>query len=282
MSEAARELPEEATYHNRPDLRIVRDEERAPEPPKIITSADIPRGDTPQPTTSPDTPRVEHEADFGRTIKGAEFARASASIRFDEPDTESKYGYFENRRIIGHDTEILGGVYIGGGSREAIVVDDKSPLEKEVYDKAYVAVFEKAKQRMAREGVEFKNGLLNDVYDVVRETLAYDDDYVDKMANDYRDKKINLSVFLDAGKGVCRHQALLTGYLLERLARDGYVGGKVSVQRNAIRGVGAHAWARYENQNGDIYVIDPTQGYIGRLEDAPEGTWLYGRPEDQR
>lgn len=83
------------------------------------------------------------------------------------------------------------------------------------------------------------------------------------------------------GKGVCRHQALLTGYLLERLASEGKVSGKVSVQRNAIPGVGAHAWASYVNSRGAEYVIDPTQGYIGLLDEAPDDGWIYRRPKGE-
>ncbi len=76
--------------------------------------------------------------------------------------------------------------------------------------------------------------------------------------------------------------SLLTGYLLERLSKDGLVGGKVSVDRNYVQGLGGHAWVRYTNSGGEVFILDSAQGYIGRLDEMDESQkrWFYERPED--
>lgn len=86
--------------------------------------------------------------------------------------------------------------------------------------------------------------------------------------------------YIIAGGGVCRHQALLGAYLLEKLIRDGKIGGKVSIDRNSVQNAG-HAWIRYTNSKGKVFIIDQAQKYIGLLNDTDKnGRWFYERPED--
>ncbi|EKD64692.1 MAG: hypothetical protein ACD_50C00323G0007, partial [uncultured bacterium] len=75
-------------------------------------------------------------------------------------------------------------------------------------------------------------------------------------------------------------QALLAGYLLEKLTQEGILGGKVSVDRNFIEGRGGHAWVRYTNSREEVFILDPAQDYKGTLKDAPKNGWDYRRPED--
>jgi hypothetical protein len=68
--------------------------------------------------------------------------------------------------------------------------------------------------------------------------------------------------------------------LLERLKNEGYVAGNVSIDRNSIPGLGGHAWVRYQNSKDVVFVIDPAQNYVGRLDEAPKQGWSYKRPEE--
>jgi len=239
------------------------------------------------------------EPNWDRTISRAEMLRLTKSKFFEEPDgadmigeerpdrpvdgRPAKYGWYKNRHIIGRDERIDGGVYLGAGNREEIVVDGKGKPEQ--YDIVYSRLMQNVRIRQddqARLGERngFKDGILSDVYDTVQQVLAYDDEFVDATASQYAGQKVDLNYYIESGKGVCRHQALLAGYLLERLKDEGQISGQASVDRNSVRGRGAHAWTRYTSSTGDVFIIDPTQDYVGRLDEVPENSWFYRRPED--
>lgn len=309
MAESAPEQGR-ASFDNQPDLS----DELAPDPPRLITADDIPRADS-QPTapssiitaddipkampTTPESPTPSSSrlpddlVEVDRTISGVEALRLRQASRFDEPDINEpnpniKYGRFDGRPIIGHDTKITGGVYIGGGAREAIVVDDYShpestnPNRRESerhdqaeYDQVYTKVLEAVASQTRQEGSPPDEAVLKDIASIVDQTLQYDEEFARDIKEKYKDQKVNLSGFINAGKGVCRHQALLAGYLLERLVGEGKLSGKVSIQRNSIEGYGAHAWVNFASEHGNEYIVDVAQGFVGKLEDAPDDGWIY-------
>jgi len=197
--------------------------------------------------------------------------------QFDEPSRESKYGEFGGRPIIGRDSKINGGVYVGGGEREAVVVDDtKQPELQDVYRELL-----KRRKNQALHGIDFKDGILEEVFDLTREILPFDENKVDNITHNLsHDEKIALSVFINEKGGVCRHQALLAGYLLEKLKNDGLIRGTASIDRNFVPGEGGHAWVRYVNSASQIFIIDPAQDYIGSIEDAGIDRWQYERPRN--
>jgi hypothetical protein len=98
--------------------------------------------------------------------------------------------------------------------------------------------------------------------------------------------KVGLEYFISLGKGVCRHQALLAAYLIEKQIQQGNVKGKVSIDSNFITHRGGHAWVRFKDANNQVFVLDPTNENIGQLDQVdsnpsnPEG-WSYKRPEDK-
>ena len=96
------------------------------------------------------------------------------------------------------------------------------------------------------------------------------------------DQKIGLNNYIRDGVGVCRHQALLCGYLLERLVAEHHLSGTVSVDRNQVEGLGGHAWARYTTSGDKVIVLDVAQDYLGRLNDMSQdqNRWFYERPKD--
>lgn len=201
--------------------------------------------------------------------------RLGGSSFFEEPSRESRNGKFQGRGIIGRDCPINGGVYLGGGEREAVVVDDKTQPE-------LVATYQELlKRRMAKaqKGETFKGNVLGEAFDLTRELLPYSKDIVSEMVRGLPpDQEVPLSSFLKRRGGICRHQALLAAYLLEKLKTDGYVQGQVSVDRNYVPGQGGHAWVRYVNSVGEIFIIDPAQNFIGTIKEAGKDQWFYERP----
>jgi len=203
---------------------------------------------------------------------------------YEEPDAESPHGRFAGRPIIARDTPINEGVYLGSGEREAIVVDDqKYPKE---LNSVYKEVLKRQQRLMKKTKGSFKEGVLTTVFDFVRKKLRYNpqevEDLVFKLTGSRagKDRKVTLNHLIRAEVGICRHQALLAAYLLERLKNEGYVAGNVSVDRNSIPGLGGHAWVRYQNSKDVVFVIDPAQNYVGRLDEAPKQGWSYKRPEE--
>lgn len=248
---------------------------------------------TPPIESGPPQDRPEQEAYWSRTLDRTELLKLMGRF-YEEPTGDNKlgeadsrrpakYGWYKNRHVIGRDERINGGIYLGAGGREEIVIDDTKDTAS--YDEVYARLMSnvanrQSEQQQLGEDSGFKNGILTDVYDTVQQTLQYDEEFASQMADQYRDQKIELGVFIGSGKGVCRHQALLAGYLLERLKDEGKIRGTVSVDRNSIPGRGAHAWARYTSHSGDVNIIDPAQDYAGLIDNVPENGWFYRRPED--
>lgn len=197
------------------------------------------------------------------------------------------------RHGIGRDTQLSEGVYEGSYGGEAITLDyERDP---ELIDAAIDEVVRRASEGRNGGGVN-KGRVLHDVFDVVTERMRYDSKGVEEIfKNDLLGKdgaKISLSAYIDKGVGVCRHQALFTGIILEKLIQRGVLSGAVSVDRNMIRGKGSdrydgHAWARYVNSRGEVIILDVAQKKIGYLHDlmdehskSPDRVWNYARPTD--
>lgn len=216
------------------------------------------------------------KSEWNKTITAEE--RLKNSAFYEEKGLIKKEKFFQGRAIIGRDRKINGGVYIGAGEREAIVVDDQKDL---VLNRIYQELINRRRRAQAR-GIPFKQGIIEEVWQLVNELIPFDEEHVASIEKELPepDSKIYLSAFL--GGGVCRHQALLTGYLLERLAEEGVVRGQASVDRNYVVGRGGHAWARYTNYDGDVFILDSAQDYIGRLDEIGEYRWFYERPEDSK
>lgn len=238
------------------------------------------------------------EASWDYTLIPSQQNRLGIPIRgYEEPyvdhSGEVVLAMYHGRPVISRDSQVNGGVYIVPGSQEAIVVDDGTkPKEgdrpKEInthYQKAFNDFIDLAKSY----GVSVRQGVRRDqITDMLKallisvgDTIGYDIKFSEYIRSNFKDRKINLHDFIAEGKGVCRHQALLAGYILERLINGGFVSGSVSVDRNYVEDKGGHAWARYTDEKGRIYIIDPTNGYAGKLDRKSNKIWSYSRPEDK-
>lgn len=222
----------------------------------------------------------------------------------DEIDWINGEPHFQGRHIIQRDSDIDGGVYLGGGKREAIVVDveEYGELERMYEDakdmtrgrdgrvnrhKALKAAFNVARDELEPSEAQL-NRLVNRYGDITDEDIDKKEDMrsptylVGKINEDWgveNDRKVPLDEYIKEGVGVCRHRALATGAVIEQFQEDGHLTGEVSVDRNA-RGVSGHAWVRYENSTGDIYILDPMQDVAAPLEETEDEYWNYERPED--
>lgn len=203
-------------------------------------------------------------------------ARVQNSPFFVEGEKEK---FFKGRPIIGRDKAINGGIYLGASAREAIVVDDQKDQQLNYAYNELIQLRKKAQEH----GETFKQGVLLEAYNLVKRLIPFDLNNTDRIigVSTKSDRKIALSVFF--GGGVCRHQALLLAYFLERLLKEGYLKGKVSIDRNFVDGKGGHAWVRYTNSVGKVFILDPTQNYVGSLDDIErdDQKWFYERPEEQ-
>lgn len=238
------------------------------------------------------------EASWDYTLIPSQQNRLGIPIRgYEEPyvnhSGEEVSAMYHGRPVISRESPVNGGVYIVPGSQEAIVVDDGTkPKEgdrpKEInpyYQQAFDDFISLAKRYdvKVRQGIRRDQitDMLNALLVSVSDTIDYDIKFSEYIRNNYKDRKINLHDFIAEGKGVCRHQALLAGYILERLINGGFVSGSVSVDRNYVEDKGGHAWARYTDEKGHVYIIDPTNGYAGKLNRKSNKIWSYSRPEDK-
>jgi len=192
---------------------------------------------------------------------------------------------YNGRALIGRDTPIDGGVYYGvysdGG--EALVVDTQK------YPDMYDSWSDMVRERASVDGKLIRNLILNAVYETVLEQMPYSQKGVDDLLAsipDYKSgDKVALDSFMEHHVGVCRHQALAAGVLIEKLVKDGTLGGHVSVDRSQQSPKGdpeGHAWVRYTNSGGHIYIIDVANKIAAPLHEANDkGVWNYMRPEDR-
>ncbi|MEI7603754.1 MAG: hypothetical protein WCJ19_01925 [bacterium] len=209
---------------------------------------------------------------------------------FVEENVTKQISKMQGRRLIYRDQRIEGGAFISGLNsagkiaKELLVVD--STLGKKgsgVYTKAYLELEKELNARRGKESAPNQGALLRSVYDVTNDTLKESSDGVDKIINKYGvGSKIDLSFFMNEGVGVCRHMALLSAWLIEKLITEGKIKGNISVDRNYIEGRGGHAWARFTSDAGQVFIIDPAQHYVGPLINLnpKPNMWDYKRETD--
>jgi len=193
------------------------------------------------------------------------------------PDGNIKH-MFKGREIINRNTRINGNICVGTSPREAIVVDDQ---KDQILARAYSVLFARQKAKAAINGDDWKETILNEAFDLARELLPYDLSGVERVNKENGvedDGKIQLGAYIVKKCGVCRHQALLVAYLLEKFIDDGYLQGTVSFNRNAVDKKGGHGFVRYTNSRGKVIIIDPAKGRGGLIEEMPNNKWDYRQP----
>jgi hypothetical protein len=206
------------------------------------------------------------------TADYAEEARHGGGYR--QPDASAPYGREGEYPIIGRlSMSVRDGVY-GTRTSELIHVDAESLLMR-IATRNFVDTLPNDPITETLSTVD----LLRRVNDYVAGLLRYDVPMTDHMSEPYCNdhQLINLSVFIEARVGVCRHHALMAAHLVEELIDRGMVSGSVGVERNQdYQADGAHAWAIYRDDNSHEVIVDPTYGFVGsRTQAAREGGWRY-------
>lgn len=209
------------------------------------------------------------------------------------------HGMVGNRPKIVRDTPINGGAYpVGGADGEILIIDDKKyPKElNEAYDTVIEALSKKPDDIVATSGLKKllgrkpKTELLTETertFETIRKEVAgilkYDLKATRAIATP--SQEVPLGDYIKAGVGICRTQGVLSAYVIERLIDEGKLEGHVSVDRNQIEvddTTSGHAWARFTDKTGQVYIIDPAQRFAGTLEKANNNPdkWDYRRTED--
>ena len=263
-----------------------------PMPPSRLRAKSVqPRVHFPVPPSSVKGRMVRSEAELRKLAEDRRVGMTRTLIGKERvknlPGFEVRNGveFFKNRRIIGRDVSVNKGVYLGAGSREAIVVDRKfGELNR---------LFEEAKKRASVDGKVIKDFVIHSVFDVINEAMPVKDnaevERLVKREKAGRDGEIPLDVFLREGVGVCRHNALAVADLLQRFKEEGVLKGKASVDRNTKRVVidgrsfdAGHAWCRYTNSAGDVFLIDPMHNKIKKLSELELKSWESGGDWDYK
>ncbi len=224
-------------------------------------------------------------------------ARLGNHSGFEPPsgdDPATPYGRYLGRPIIGRDSRIDGGVYIGRTPREAIVVDMARPGLLDAVYRNWLAELKqrapmwpwqhmttgrkRAVQRyLSRHMATLCRALVNRV-------LPFDRHVVAQVAEEHTlgpDDKVRLDVYLRRRGGVCRHQVCLLGAVLERLIDEGWAEGQVSIDRKYVPRQYSHAWVRWTDAEGQVWILDAAQDVWGPLESfEPERRWFYAREEE--
>lgn len=193
-------------------------------------------------------------------------------------------GFFAGFPIMGSDTAINGYISVGEKEREAIVVDERNDEQlREATDQFFKFLKEQAEKNTCSE----KEIALGCVYVFLQRVFPKKenlDSQLSEFINTYGDQSdpvIYLGRFIQVHIGVCRHMAIFGAFLIEKMVSKGILGGRVSVDRNAISLVGGHAWIRYTSKQGSVCIIDATKKFIGTLEQSvKEQKWVYLRPEE--
>lgn len=215
-------------------------------------------------------------AEWHKTIQM--HSRLRGNPLYEEGGGPERTGIWGGRPIISRDSPINGGVYLGAGPHEALVIDDQKYPEE--LNRVYNGVI----SQMARQDGK---SVFQKVFGVVGENLGGRQGQklidrveaeVDKLTAKYGpDTKVPINDFIRKKIGYCRHRAVLGAYILERLVKEGHIRGSVSVDRNEVPGLGGHAWVRWTEPSGQVYILDSAIGYVGSLDTAP-AVWNYRRP----
>lgn len=200
-------------------------------------------------------------------------------------------GKFAGRYRITRDTEIGGGsphtidIRSWQAGAEATVVDANSKEIEHWYRHYLDGALHSIREEEKRTGIKAtEDTVLQAILNTVKQNMAYDLDFVDNVSKEMVDdndeiRKVNLSYYMAAGKGVCRHMALACAWLGGELKQQGYLKGKTTAEVNQHADNGAHEWARYKAEDGTITILDVAGDHKGG---SLTRKWDYRRKEEKQ
>lgn len=163
------------------------------------------------------------QRDVERTSFYSEIVRTAFANdnRYDPSPTPKSYlGTYEHRQVIGLNSRIHGGVYIGKERLDAVVVDEQYGELNKIYRKlihSYINRFGGLQPNLFA-----KNFLLPQAKKLAEECLPTTSE---RLLSQLRmqegvgsNQKMALDMYIQFGCGARRHQALLFAYLVEKLS----------------------------------------------------------------
>ena len=183
---------------------------------------------------------------------------------------------YQGRHTIHSESRIQNGVlYNPGTTGEACVVDfSEDPYLNDLYDE--VIEVNHNHRNITDSNVVDKKYILEDVFNVIKDRIPYDYEYImNNFQNEYIGKKITITLgaYIQSrgGKGVCRHMALASSAILEKMIDQGMLNGSVKYRSNVKNDKDGHAWTEYTTSSGEVGIIDVAQQYYGYLGECE--TW---------
>ena len=206
-------------------------------------------------------------------------------------DFAAPHGRFRGRHIIGTGTRVLGGVFLGHHPREALIVDETDPkLQKRL--RSFIRTRMEAIRCSFLDGdIEVEKGspvmckafaheLPQALFAFTRTYLVYDEPRVAHIFREAHlevDAEFSLDHYLRAHYGVCRQMVLFLVAMFELLEKQGLTEGRMFLCRCYIPHLFSHAWARHESSDGLVFILDPAQDFLGRLDEGGAmGRFIYG------
>lgn len=194
-----------------------------------------------------------------------------------EKSSRGKEKRFLDRPVIGSDSKINGGLFRVVGRESTVVDQEKDPNLVEIYQK----LLDRRETAKLVRKTDFKDGLIEEIYVLVQETIPFNEKEVIELAKTLKDPEDKIVLSNYFGGGHFRHQTLLAAYIFEKLSEEKRVNGKVSIDRNYSYDAEGPAWVRYTNSSGEVIILDFSQNFIGELKKLNEADQrFYGRPED--
>ncbi|MGB4761845.1 MAG: FHA domain-containing protein [Candidatus Saccharimonas sp.] len=169
---------------------------------------------------------------------------------------------------------------VGG---EVITIDSKDPEYQREYTRLRQEFINRWRQVYEEKGRFDDDDAVIAVKEAVREVMNYSLDGVKRVANAVHlatgSRDVNIAEFIRGGVGICRHMGLAAAWLMnEAVAMHALPSrGLGYSEANSVPDLDAgHEWARYVNEQGEVFIIDPAFDFAGRLADVP------GLEEDMR
>ncbi|MBI4057568.1 MAG: protein phosphatase 2C domain-containing protein [Elusimicrobia bacterium] len=165
-------------------------------------------------------------------------------------------------RIPGRQSQVTGRIYAVDHG-EVIRVDfEKDPDLAEVYSSLHKpTTLERLRGWL---GSTAEEQFLRRTYHTIQKEIPYSSERAEELEKGNIDRSMVIGkANLKGRKGVCRHQALASAALLEKLKQESYLSGEIYY----VVGNG-HAWTEYVFPTGKSYILDVAQHYFGPIEEA--------------
>ncbi len=190
------------------------------------------------------------------------------------------------RSIITQDMDVRGALHYELVSRESVIVDYYE--NPEVYQEYYDEVLWRIQSTASQEAYPYQ--VADAVFATVASRMCRSEEAARRILQDARKAgrhSIELSTFMREGVGICRHCALVSAALFERLKEECHIDGQISVDKidrtNTSTGEGeGHSWVRFTPSGGAPWVVDVAGEYSGLLKGSYKVTnWDYRRHEEK-